>query len=94
MNALQHKPRLIVIFFTFVSLYLFLAVNLYRVQIQNYDFFNERAKKQYSMTMTVTPPRAEIVDRTGSQPLALNIQAIAGFIVPKKIKHQIGRAHV
>jgi len=87
MNALQHKPRLIIIFFTFVSLYLFLAVNLYRIQIQNYDFFNERAKKQYGMTMTVTPPRAEIVDRTGSQPLALNIQAIAGFIVPKKIKH-------
>ena len=40
------------------------------------------------MTVTVTPPRAEIYDRTGVQPLALNNEAIAAFIVPKKIKHR------
>ena len=88
MNALQPRARLTIIFFSFVSLYLFLAINLYRVQIQNYDFFNERAKKQYAMTVTVTPPRAEIYDRTGVQPLALNNEAIAAFIVPRKIKHK------
>ncbi len=88
MNVLQPRARLTVIFFMFVSLYLFLGVNLYRVQIQNYDFFNERAKKQYAMTVTVTPPRAEIYDRTGVQPLALNNEAIAAFIVPNKIKHK------
>ncbi len=88
MNALQPRARLTIIFFSFVSLFLFLAINLYRVQIQNYDFFNERAKKQYAMTVTVTPPRAEIYDRTGVQPLALNNEAIAAFIVPRKIKHK------
>jgi len=88
MNALQPRARLTIVFFTFVSLYLFLMINLYRVQIQNYDFFSERAKKQYAMTVTVTPPRAMIYDRTGVQPLALNNEAIAAFIVPKKIKHK------
>lgn len=86
MNVLQPRARLTIIFFMFVSLYLFLLINLYRVQIRNYDFFSERAKKQYAMTVTVTPPRAEIYDRTGTQPLALNNEAIAAFIVPKKIK--------
>lgn len=85
MNALQPRSRLTLVFFVFVSLYLFLAINLYKVQIQHHDFFKERAQKQYAMTVTVTPPRAEIFDRTGVQPLALNNEAIAAFIVPNKI---------
>ncbi len=85
MNILQPRARLTLIFFTFVSLYFFLVINLYRVQIKQYAFFSERAKKQYGMTVTITPPRAEIYDR-GTQPLALNNEALAAFIVPQKIK--------
>ncbi len=86
MNARQPNIRLTIVFFTFVGLYGFLLINLYRIQIQRADFFRDKAHKQYATTMTVTPPRAEIYDRTGVQPLALNNEAISAFIVPAKIK--------
>ena len=85
MNTLQPNIRLTLVFFLFVAFYAFLVVNLYRVQIKNADFFHDRAQKQYEMTITVTPPRAEIFDRTG-QPLALNNEAVSAFIVPSKLE--------
>ncbi len=87
MNTLQPNIRLTLVFFFYVACYAFLVVNLYRVQIQRSEFFTGRAQKQYKMTITVTPPRAEIFDRTG-QPLALNTEAISAFIIPSKLEHR------
>jgi len=88
MNLQQPNIRISFIFFFFVALYGFLIANLYRVQIHHADFFRERAQKQYAMTMTVTPPRADIFDRTGIQPLALNTDSISAFIVPSKLENK------
>ena len=87
MNTQQPNNRLTIVFFLFVAFYGFLVLSLYRVQIQRADFFKDRAQKQYATTMTVTPPREEIFDRSGVQPLALNQEAIAAFVVPSKLKH-------
>jgi cell division protein FtsI (penicillin-binding protein 3) len=87
MNTLQPNIRLTLVFFLFVAFYAFLVVNLYRVQILRSDFFRARAQKQYEMTVRITPPRAEIFDRTG-QPLALNNEAITAFIIPSKLEQK------
>lgn len=82
MNAQQPNARLTIVFFFFLALYGLLIVNLYVLQILQSTFFKERGQKQYCMAITVTPPRAEIFDRTGRHLLALNKEAYAAFIIP------------
>ncbi len=89
MNTQQSNSRLIIIFFTFVSLYLFVLINLYIVQIKRAQFFKSLAQQQYTMTITTTPWRAEIFDRTG-QPLALNKECLAAFITPSNLEDPRG----
>ncbi len=87
MNA-QPNSRLILLFFIFVSMYLFVLFNLYLVQIRRAQFFQTLAYQQYTTTTTLTPPRAEIYDRSGVQPLALNKESIAAFIIPSKLEQK------
>lgn len=81
----QHNSRLIILFFFFVLLYGLVLFNLYIVQIKRAGFFKTIAQRQYTMQLTSTPPRAEIFDRTGVQPLALNKESVSAFIIPSKL---------
>lgn len=80
----QHNSRLIILFFFFVGLYAFVIFNLYVIQIKRSGFFKSLAHRQYTMQVISTPPRAAILDRTGT-PLALNKESIAAFIVPSQL---------
>jgi cell division protein FtsI (penicillin-binding protein 3) len=86
MNTQNPNARLIIIFFVFIALYVLVLINLYVVQIKRARFFQSLAQKQYSMMVTSTPWRAEIFDRTGLQPLALNKESIAAFITPSNLE--------
>ncbi len=90
MNSHPRYTRLIIVFFLFTFFYLLLLFNLYIIQIKRSAFFKSRAQQQYSMTITTTPPRAEIVDRTGLQPLALNKESLSAFITPRKLENPEG----
>jgi cell division protein FtsI (penicillin-binding protein 3) len=85
MNRSQFKIRSTLIFLVFCSLYCIILVNLYYIQIHNKDFYSSLGTKQYNVTVTQTPERALIYDRN-NQPLTLNKQHYAAFIVPKKIQ--------
>ena len=90
MNTQQPNSRLIIIFFAFVGLYCLVLINLYVVQIRGARYFKNLAQKQYTMTVTTTPWRAEIFDRTGIQPLALNNDSLAAFITPSNLDNAKG----
>lgn len=85
----QHNSRLIILFFFFVLLYVLVLFNLYVVQIKRSDFFKSLAQRQYTMTVTSTPPRAVIYDRTG-QALAINKESMSAFIIPSKLEDEEG----
>jgi Cell division protein FtsI/penicillin-binding protein 2 len=80
----QHKTRIIAIFFIFMVFYGLIICKLYFVQIYNTDFFVNRGKQQYTLTITSSPPRAWIYDRTG-HPLALNRDSLSAFITPRNL---------
>ena len=79
-----HNARITAIFFFFVFLYLILISNLYLIQIKHTDFFKTLAERQYYITITTKPERAEIYDRFGN-PLAINKDSISAFIIPSNI---------
>lgn len=83
------NARLIILFFFFFFLYLLVLFNLYTIQVTRSPFFKALAQQQYAMTVTSTPPRAEIFDRTG-KPLALNKDSISAFITPSKLENEEG----
>ncbi|MBA3751731.1 penicillin-binding protein 2 [Candidatus Dependentiae bacterium] len=89
MNS-HSNSRLIIVFFFFFILYMLVLFNLYLIQITRAPFFKALAQQQYAMTLTSTPPRAEIFDRTGTQPLALNKDSISAFITPSKLENEEG----
>nr|MBA2307448.1 hypothetical protein [Candidatus Dependentiae bacterium] len=84
------NARIIILFFFFFVLYLLVLVNLYLIQISRSPFFKALAHQQYSMTVTSTPPRAEIFDRTGIKPLALNKDSFSAFITPSRLEDEEG----
>ena len=77
------KLRITSIFFICLLMGLIGIVYLYYLQIHQHTFFIHLAQQQYNVTITAYPPRAFIVDRN-NQPLALNKDSIAAFILPKK----------
>lgn len=85
MNRSQFKIRSTLIFLLFCSLYSIILVNLYYIQIHNKEFYTNLGTKQYNVTLIQTPERALIYDRN-NQPLTLNKQQYAAFIVPKKLQ--------
>ena len=70
----------------FSLLYFSIVVNLYFIQIRQQHFFTTLGDKQYNITMTTLPPRAEIYDRYGF-PLAINKNMLSAFILPQSIDH-------
>lgn len=81
----QHTKRITLIYLLFCSAYLILAINLYRLQISNHQFYQELGTQQYHVKMTQLPPRAPILDRTGKQYLAMNRESLSAFILPDQL---------
>lgn len=79
------KSRLVLVFSVFISLYLLLALNLYKIQILQADFFKLCATNQYQVSITTTPARAEIYD-INNIPIALNKESLSAFIMPLKLQ--------
>lgn len=76
-----------ILFILFQILYVLILVNLYFIQIGNHHFFQNLAERQYASVTTSYPPRASIVDRHGN-PLAMNQESVAAFIIPSLLKEQ------
>ncbi len=81
----QYKVRTTLIFLLFCSLFAVVLFNLYVVQVIQRDFFVDLGHRQYHVSVTQHPPRAEIFDRHGSH-LALNQERLAAFVLPKQIE--------
>jgi len=68
-----------------VALYAAIGTNLYVIQIKRHDFYKKIAEQQYHVSITQTPPRGPIFDRTGRNYLAMNKDYIAAFILPNQL---------
>jgi cell division protein FtsI (penicillin-binding protein 3) len=84
------KFRSTLIFFLFISLYTIVALNLYFIQIKHHDFYKKLAEQQYHVTITQTPSRGPIFDRTGTNYLAMNKDYIAAFLLPTQLNDKKG----
>lgn len=68
-------------------LYGMIIINLYFIQIQQNNFFKNLGEKQYNVTTQTFPPRATIYDRHNN-PVAINKDSLAAFILPKSLINQ------
>ena len=85
MNSQSHSSgRFFFIIFIFCILYVVIAANLYVLQIQQSTFFKDLGDKQYNITVQTLPQRALMYDRC-NQPVAINKDSIALFILPKTL---------
>lgn len=73
------------VFLFFCIAYVIIACNLFFIQVMRSDFFSSLGKQQYEVVLTLEPPRAAIMDRTGKQFLALNKESVAAFILPRQV---------
>lgn len=87
MKTAQHL-RSIISFFIFVGLYAVVLAYLGFVQLINNDFFSNLAEHQYTITIQQLPPRAPILDRTGSHCFALNKECVSAFVIPNQIRNK------
>jgi cell division protein FtsI (penicillin-binding protein 3) len=87
------KIRSTLIFFLFILLYALIGINLYIIQIKHHDFYKKLAEQQYHVTITQTPPRGPIFDRSGRNYLAMNKDYIAAFILPTQITDEQKTRH-
>lgn len=82
-NSFEHV-RSFFIFFILICLYGIIVANLYVIQVKQQSFFTNLGEKQYNISTTTLPERAQIFDRNGT-PVALNKDSFAAFIIPKQI---------
>lgn len=80
-----YNLRIATVYLVFTGILGIIWINLVNVQVIKHSFFKGLAKKQYEVSLTVPQPRALIVDRKGN-PLALNKDSIAAFILPKQLE--------
>jgi len=79
------RLRSTIIFFIFIAAYTIVGINLYTIQIKNHDFYKKIAEQQYHVTITQTPSRGAIFDRSGRNYLAMNKDYIAAFLLPNQL---------
>lgn len=83
-NNFEHI-RSFLIFFILVMLYGIITGSLYNIQVKQQSFYTNLGEKQYNITTTTLPERAQILDRNGT-PIALSKDSYAAFILPKQVK--------
>jgi len=81
----MYKIRTVFVFLAFCLLYIAILFNLYLIQVRQSSFFAHLGQQQYNVTVSHSPVRAEILDRTGKQPLAINKDCLSAFILPKQL---------
>lgn len=84
----QYKNRSTIVFVFFACIYGCIILNLYLIQVKNNNFYTNLGQKQYHATITQSPPRAPIYDRSGSVCLALNKESISAFILPRSLEQR------
>lgn len=84
-NSIQ-KTRSTLVFLFFCFLYGCIILNLFFIQIKYHTFYKNLGQKQYNITVTQAPPRANIYDRSGTISFALNKDSISAFILPKNLE--------
>lgn len=77
----NYRPKLLLILFAFLILFIFVVARLFLIQVYQRDFFSLLAKQQYVTEISTNPPRAVILDRNGT-PLAMNGEKFSAFILP------------
>lgn len=80
------RLRSTIIFFMFIVFYAAIGINLYVIQIKQHAFYTKLAQQQYHVTITQTPSRGPIFDRTGRNYFAINKDYIAAFILPTQLQ--------
>ncbi|MDP3889034.1 MAG: penicillin-binding protein 2 [bacterium] len=83
----QFKLHSSIVFIVFCAGYAVIIFNLYLIQIRDSTFFTQIGSQQYHVTVTQTPPRAPIFDRSGKHYLAMNNDCLSAFALPTKITH-------
>lgn len=78
---LEHT-RISLVTSAFVFLFLTVLGFLFNIQIVQHDFFIERGKRQYGLTITQNPPRGTFFDRY-HRALTLNQETVSLFTNPK-----------
>ncbi len=68
-----------------------LSVRLYRLQVVEHEHFSERARRQQTSELVLTPPRGTIFDARGRE-LALSIEARSVAADPRRIADPEGAA--
>lgn len=76
--------RVAIVALIFFVLYSAAAVHVFFIQTVKGKFFAHVAQRQYQITITQKPPRAQIFDRNGI-PIALNKETFSAFIVPNNL---------
>lgn len=79
--------RSLIIFIICCILYGIILINLYFIQIQQNDFFKNLGERQYNITTQTFPSRAIIYDRNNN-PVAINQDSFAAFILPKTLANK------
>jgi cell division protein FtsI (penicillin-binding protein 3) len=85
MLARDYKIRVFTIFVFFVVLFGIVVVRLFLIQIKQKAFFQDLARQQHELEVTLSPARAIIYDRSGTVPLAFNRHVQSAFILPRQI---------
>lgn len=84
-DTTQKQIRSLVIFLILIFFYGIIICNLYMIQIKQKAFFTTLGEKQYNISITTHPQRAEIFDRNGT-PIAINKDSYSAFLLPKELK--------
>jgi len=74
-----------IIFFMFLALYGCILTALFWIQIVQHPFYYQLAQRQHTIMFTELPPRAPILDRTGTHFLAMNTEQVSAFVIPDNI---------
>ncbi|MBD3273424.1 hypothetical protein GF385_03695 [Candidatus Dependentiae bacterium] len=83
----NYKPRVLIVFISFVLLFLIVLTRFYILQIHGKNFFKNLAKQQYEFQLKINPNRAKIYDAFNNV-LAFNIQTYSAFLLPKQFKEK------
>jgi len=82
---IEKKNRVIYLFLFFVFLYSIIIINLYFIQIINYEFFKNLGDNQYKITIKSMPLRANFYDRYGNN-ISINKDQYSAFVIPNKLE--------
>lgn len=87
MLAKDYKLRVFFVLATFFTMFAIILVRLFLIQINQKTFFKDLAKQQHEISITINPPRANILDRHGSV-IAFNRDIPSAFILPHQLKNR------